>query len=141
MSARLKPFEPPDEIDAGAHRRPPWRQRLVEAERGIAQGVRSDSTFFVHFFLGSVVIATGFVLGISSVQWAIVVMALTMVLSAEMFNQVLKAIVHTFGHQFAKPLMKAMRIATAAVFVAMLGTLAAILIVFCERLLVIFGET
>jgi diacylglycerol kinase len=139
MSTRLRPFQPPEELDGGERRRPPWRQRLVEVERGITQGVRGDSTFFVHFFLGSVVIATGFVLGIAALQWAVIVMALTMVLSAEMFNQVLKAIVHSVGHQLAQPLVKAMRIATAAVFVTMLGTLVAILIVFAERLATIFS--
>jgi undecaprenol kinase len=141
MSTRLKSVHHADAPQKAAQRRAPWRQRLVEAERGVTEGFRNDSTFFVHFFLGSVVAATGFVLAISPMQWAVIVMALTMVLSAEMFNQVLKAIVHSVGHQLAGPLAKAMRIATAAVFVTMIGTLAAILIIFAERLTAIFSGT
>ena len=38
-------------------RRPAWRQRLVQAERGLVKGVRSDSAFFVHFFGGSIALA------------------------------------------------------------------------------------
>ncbi|MDF1742662.1 MAG: hypothetical protein P1V19_03145, partial [Gimesia sp.] len=51
--------------------RPEWRQRLVDAERGITFGIRLDSTFFIHFFSGSAVIAAAMLLGLSATHWAI----------------------------------------------------------------------
>ena len=35
------------------HRRAAWRQRLVEAERGITHGFRGDSTLFGYLFVWS----------------------------------------------------------------------------------------
>jgi undecaprenol kinase len=102
--------------------RPAWRQRLVDAERGVMQGIRGDSAFFVYFFLSSVTIAACVVLGISLIQWTIVILALTVVLSAEMFNQVLKALLLGFGRPVDDAARAALRIAVAAVFVAITGS-------------------
>ncbi len=102
--------------------RPAWRQRLVDAERGIVHGVRGDSAFFVYFFLSSVTIATSVVLGISLLQWTIVILSLTLVLSAEMFNQVLRALIAAIGSPVSGAARSALRIGTAAVFVAIAGS-------------------
>jgi len=139
MATQLKPYQPA-ESNAGP-RRAAWRQRLVEAERGITQGVRNDSAFFVHFFLGSVVVAAGFVLGISLIEWTAVVISLTLVLSAEMFQQVLKSILSSVGHHFDEPVRKSLRIGTAAVFVAMTGALIVIGLVFGHHLLMMFSDS
>ena len=111
-----------------------WRQRLVDAERGLSHGFRLDSTFYGHFFVGSIVLATAVVLGIGLMEWAVVVMALTLVLSAEMFNQVLKAIWQTLGHHLAEPAHTVLRIGTGAVFVTILGATVAIGLIFGQRL-------
>jgi diacylglycerol kinase len=102
--------------------RPAWRQRLVDAERGVMQGIRGDSAFFVYFFLSSATIAACVVLGISLIQWTIVILALTLVLSAEMFNQVLKALLTEFGRPRDDSARAALRMAVAAVFVAITGS-------------------
>jgi undecaprenol kinase len=62
------------------------------------------------------------VLGISLLQWTIVILALTLVLSAEMFNQVLKALLLGFGRPVDDAARAALRIAVAAVFVAITGS-------------------
>ncbi len=102
--------------------RPAWRQRLVDAERGVMQGIRGDSAFFVYFFLSSATIAGCVVLGISLIHWTIVILALTLVLSAEMFNQVLKALLTDFGRPRDDSARAALRMAVAAVFVAITGS-------------------
>ncbi|MFM8582773.1 MAG: diacylglycerol kinase, partial [Planctomycetaceae bacterium] len=71
-------------------RRPAWRQRLIQAERGLAWGLRADSVFFVHFFGIALVISAGLAFGLALWQWVAIVLALTVVLSAEMFQQALK---------------------------------------------------
>ena len=72
--------------------RPAWRRWLIDVERGLMSGVRGDSIFFVYFFLTSATIAASLVLGISLLEWTVVILALTVVLSAEMFNQSVKAL-------------------------------------------------
>lgn len=131
---------PPEQQDRHTrHPRSPWRQRLVDVERGVTLGVRRDSTFFVHFFSGSIVIAAALVLGLPLLHWILLVMALTIVLTAEMFQQVLKTILESLGHHFPESARRAERIGTAGVFVAILGTVVTIGLIFAQRLVEVFG--
>lgn len=103
-------------------------------------GIRGDSAFFVYFFLSSVTIVASLVLGISLVQWAIVILALTLVLSAEMFNQVLKSILACIDCPIEAAARAALRIGTAAVFVAITGSVLVIGLVLVQAGLRMFGS-
>lgn len=121
-------------------RRPAWRQRLIDVERGMTLGFRGDSSFFVHFFITTVVILTAFVLGLSLMQWVALILALTMVLTAEMFQQVLKTILGSLGHHLSHTARRAENIGTAAVFVTFLGAVVTIGLLFTQRLTELFGQ-
>lgn len=143
MSTRMRVpvLESDDAFDGGAaRRRPAWRQRLVEAERGVTCGMRGDSAFFFHFFAGSVVVATAFVLGVPLRQWTTIIFALTIVLAAEMFHQVLKTILSGVGHHLGESGRQALRISTAAVFVTAAGAMGCLALVFAQRLWEMFGK-
>jgi len=114
--------------------RPEWRQRLVDAERGITFGIRLDSTFFIHFFSGSAVIAAAMLLGLSATHWAIILLAMTTVLSAQMFNQVLKSIWNLIGSHLPAESQNTFKAGTAAVCVSIMGSVITIAIVFCSAL-------
>jgi diacylglycerol kinase len=114
--------------------RPEWRQRLVDAERGITFGIRLDSTFFIHFFTGSAVIATAMLLGLSATHWAIIVMSITTVLCAQMFNQVLKSIWNLLGSNLPAESQNMFKAGTAAVCVSIIGSVITIAIIFCSAL-------
>ncbi|MCH7685579.1 MAG: diacylglycerol kinase [Planctomycetes bacterium] len=120
-------------------RRSMWRQTLIEVERGITLGFRSDSSFFVHFFTGCIVVTAGMVLGIELIQWTILVPTMTVVLAAEMFHSVLKSILVDIEHHFPKSTRQAIRMSTAAVFVTNLGAVVTIGLIFGNRLLQIFS--
>ena len=138
MTTQLSPpHQAPDQMTGP--RRPAWRQRLVEAERGMTQGMRSDSTFFVHFFISSIVIATAAVLGIGFVEWLVLILSLTLVLSAEMFNQVLKIVLEGVRHHFPETTRKGLRVGTAAVFVTMVGSTTSVLLILGRRLVQMFA--
>jgi undecaprenol kinase/diacylglycerol kinase (ATP) len=119
-------------------RRPAWRQRLVLAERGLVRGVRSDSAFFVHFFGICIVIAAALVLGIGWMQWVAIAGCLTLVLTAEMFNQALKAMAQSGldqsgGQELPAGAQRALAIGTAAVLVACTGSIIVLTLVFWQR--------
>jgi diacylglycerol kinase len=120
-------------------RRSAWKQRMREVERGMTLGFRRDCTFFVHFFVSSVVVAAGLVMGLSLVEWGMLVLSLTIVLTAEMFQQVLKTILDGLGHHFPDSARRAERIGGAGVFVAFVGTIITLSIIFTERLMVLFS--
>jgi diacylglycerol kinase len=135
-------IEPQTSIDEshdspdGPRRRPAWRQRLVQAERGLVRGVRSDSVFFVHFFGISIVLAAAFVFHIGWMQWIAIAGCLTLVLTAEMFNQALKTVVHACDLESSPAGQRAMAIGTAAVLVACIGSTVVLTLVFWQR----FGQ-
>jgi diacylglycerol kinase len=125
-----------DDSPDNPRRRPAWRQRLVEAERGLVRGVRSDSVFFVHFFGICIVLAAAFVFHIGWMQWIAIAGCLTLVLTAEMFNQGLKTIVHASNLELTPGGQRAMAIGTAAVLVACIGSTIVLTLVFWQR----FGQ-
>jgi diacylglycerol kinase len=102
--------------------RPAWRQRLVDVERGMMLGVQADSIFFVYFFLTSLTLVASVVLGISLLQWTIVILSLTLVLCAEMFNQALKSLFRGLENSGGGAPVACLRMAKAAVFVAIAGS-------------------
>ncbi len=122
-------------------RRPAWREHLVLTERGVVRGVRGGSAFFVHFFGCSIVLATGFVLELTLMQWAGVALCITMLLAAEMFNQALKAIVSEQHAWNSQPVTsKATGIATAAVMMTVIGGLATVGLIFAQRLSDLYAQ-
>jgi diacylglycerol kinase len=103
--------------------RPAWRRWLIDVERGLTHGVRGDSIFFVYFFLTSATIAASLVLRISLLQWTVVILALTVVLSAEMFNQSVKSLFFSLDRPVNEAAKAALRIGSAAVFVTIAGSI------------------
>lgn len=125
------------DVDTGAPtgpRRCAWRQRLVDAEAGLRLSLRMDGTLFAHLFVGCCVLAAGFVLGLSAVQWAIVSLAIALVIATETFHQMLRALWNGVGHHLPAEVRDVVRIGAAAVLLASVGSGAAIMLVFVERL-------
>ncbi len=110
----------------------------MQAERGLVRGIRGDSAFFVHFFGIVIVIAAALVLGIGWMQWVAIAGCLTLVLTAEMFNQALKALAQSGldrsgGQELAPGAQRALAIGTAAVLVACAGSTVVLTLVFWQR--------
>ena len=58
QNTQVKPFQRQTTSAAESDKyRSEWRQRLIDVESVIKFGIRLDSTFFIHFFVGSAVIA------------------------------------------------------------------------------------
>ena len=63
-----------------------WLQKFRRLMRGVKLGVRGQSSFFVHFFITASVVATALTLNCNLVDWCILLVCITIVLAAEMFN-------------------------------------------------------
>ena len=97
-------------------KRPAWRARLVDAERGFKIGLRTDSTLIVHLSIGVVILSTAVVLGISLIEWTILILSLTTVLAAEISQHILKTVWERLGHHFEKSSEKTLRLSTGCCF-------------------------
>lgn len=137
MSVALR--EPPPEIrPRPIRRRAPWRQWLIEAERGITAAFRSDSIFFVHLFAGSLSLAAAAMLGLTATQWAVLIVALSMTLAAELFHQVLKQLGTLIAPSEPRPAAALRKLGVAAVAVATLGTVAAVGVLLGSKIWMLF---
>jgi len=146
MSGTFSVIHPPeptasDPVVTASSERPAWRRWLIDVERGLTLGVRGDSIFFVYFFLTSATIAASLVLRISLLQWTVVILALTVVLSAEMFNQSVKSLFLSLGRPLDDSVKAALRIGSAAVFVAIVGSILTIGLILGKAALEMFRGT
>lgn len=124
-----------DGVEQHPHR-PAWRQQLVDAERGFVRGFRSDSSFFVHFFGGSIVLAMGFVLRVGTLDWIVITFCLTLVMTTELFNHALRAVlIAGEEHPESSAIRRALGMSSAAVMAAVAGSLVILSIIFGGRLL------
>jgi diacylglycerol kinase len=114
--------------------RSPWRQRLVQAERGFALGFRSDSIFFVHLFLSTAAICAAVVTDFRLTQWAVLVFAMATSYAAELFHQVVKMLLNDNPSVDVRRAQAILRMSTAATTLTIVGGSAAVLLLFAERL-------
>ena len=60
-----------------------WMRKFRDAFRGVKLGVRGQSSFFVHFFVATVVIMTAAILGMEPTEWCLLLVCITIVLAAD----------------------------------------------------------
>ena len=111
----------------------------MDVERGFAFGLRRDSVLFGHLFVWCLCAAAGLTFDLSAVRWAVLLVALSGALAAELFHQVLRAVLAELGPASAEALRPALRMATAAVAVAAFGATLAVALVFAETVVNALG--
>lgn len=113
--------------------------KFTNAWRGTKRAVRSESSFFVHLFAAAAVLAAGLVLRVTWVEWALLVLAISGVLTAEMLNTALEHLVRGITHEYHPQFGHALDIASAGVLVASAGSVIVGLVVFGRHLLGLGG--
>jgi diacylglycerol kinase len=98
-----------------------WIRKFRDAFRGVKEGVRGQSSFFVHFFMCTAVIVAAAVLGVDLVQWCILILCMTIVLTAEMFNSALESMAKAITGETDPHLGNSLDIGSAAVLTASVG--------------------
>lgn len=111
-----------------------WRRKFGYAFRGFATGVRGESSFYVHFTFAAAVIVAGAAFRVASAEWCALVVAITGVLAAEMFNSSLERLAKAVTRERDENIQAALDIGSAAVLVAAGGAVIVGVIVFGPRL-------
>ena len=111
-----------------------WSQKFRHAFRGLKQGVRGQSSFFVHFFAAAAVIVAGIVLNCDRADWYALLLCITLVLAAEMFNSALESLAKALRRDYDPHIADALDIGSAAVLVASIGAVCVGAMVFFHRL-------
>jgi len=67
-------------------RRPAWRRRLIDLERGLARGFRASAAVTIHFFCALIGLVTGLLLDVAAWDWAVLVLSFVISLGAELMH-------------------------------------------------------
>ena len=98
-----------------------WIRKFADAFRGVALGVRGQTSFYVHFFMAAAVIAVAAIVRVTMIEWCLLALCITLVLTAEMFNSALENLARAVDREHNPDLGAALDIASAAVLVASFG--------------------
>ena len=111
-----------------------WAKKFRDAFRGLNEGVRRQSSFFVHFFATAVVIVAAAALEANHYEWCLLFLCVTGVLAAEMFNSALEAMARAVTDQEDPMLGRALDIGSAAVLIAAIGAAIVGAVIILKRL-------
>jgi diacylglycerol kinase len=128
-----EPTSPP-----APHRRS-WINKFDDAFRGLKLGIRGHSSFFVHFFMATVVIASAVTLRVGLVQWCILLGCVTAVIAAELFNSTIEILCRVIEIERLPNGKAPLDIAAGAVLAVSIGAATIGTIVFLARVLELFG--
>jgi diacylglycerol kinase len=112
-----------------------WRDKFAEAWRGMKQGIRGHSSFFVHFFFAVLAIVAALVLQCTASEWCLIIGCIGLVLTAELFNSALETLFHGLDPASQARIAGCLDIAAGAVLIASLTAATIGVIVFGRRLL------
>jgi diacylglycerol kinase len=110
-----------------------WKAKFRDALVGIALGIRGQSSFRVHLLCALLAVAAGAVLRIDRIEWCLVVLCITAVLAAELFNSALERMAKAIDRRHNPELGAALDIASGAVLLAAVGAVAVGAAVFVFR--------
>jgi diacylglycerol kinase len=115
-----------------------WLRRraisFVHAGRGIVLLWLTQENFRIHLAAGIGAIVLGVCLGISTIEWLVVVMAITMVTAAEAFNTALEKMVDLSQPDRHPAARDAKDLSAAAVLLVSIGALIVGIVIFGPRL-------
>jgi diacylglycerol kinase len=111
-----------------------WSQKFADAFRGLSRAVRSQSSFGVHLGMATAVVATGAFVQVSPVEWCLLVLAIGLVLMAEIFNTAIESLARGPGSRRHPRLRDALDMASGGVLVAAITAAVVGAIVFGSRI-------
>jgi diacylglycerol kinase len=111
-----------------------WSTKFRNAFRGIVEGIREQNSFRVHFAFALAAIVTAVVFRVSLIEWCVVLMCITGVLTAELFNSALEFMAKAITDEQNLHLGLALDIGSAAVLVAAMGSVIVGSVIFVNRL-------
>jgi len=98
-----------------------WRLKFSNALRGIVVGIRNQNSYCIHFPAVLFVVAIASWLRVSQWQWLALILCITLVFSAELFNSALEHMARAITREENPEIRDALDVASGAVLVASIG--------------------
>ena len=98
-----------------------WWKKLRCAFRGVAWAIRSERSFAVHVAIAVAVVISAAALGASRLEWCLLVLCITTVLAAELFNSALEHLARAITRERNDNIRDALDTSAGAVLVVAIG--------------------
>ena len=108
------------------------------ALRGLADMVRTQRNAWIHAAATLLVLALGFALGLSRLEWSVITLAIVAVWAAEALNTALELLTDIAAPSFHPLAARAKDVAAGGVLMASIGAAVVGLLVLGPRLLAVF---
>jgi diacylglycerol kinase len=112
--------------------RSPFKQRLIDLERGLTLSFRGDSIFFVHIFFAILISCTAMVLGATMLHWILLFITAIVILAAEIFHQAFIHISKYLEQHDFPTACKIQKISTAGEMVCIIGASITVIIILTD---------
>ena len=117
----------------------PLTDSFRDAFRGVAFVLRTQRNSWIHLLAASLVTAAGLALGLTLPEWAVLALAVTLVLVAEMVNTALETLLDALSPEYHPLVGAAKDVAAGAVLLSSVGAVIVGLLVLGVRLVHLFG--
>src|SRR5688572_22815376 len=107
-----------------------WLTMFRDAFRGIREGVLGERAFAVHLPMAVAVIAAGAFFGVSPTEWLVLILCITLVITAELLNSALERMAKAVTQERNVHVGAALDIAAGAVLFASVGAVICGLVIF-----------
>lgn len=115
-------------MNSSEHR---WRQKFAVAIAGVLWAMRRHSSFWIHLPIALTVVAVAAWLRVEPWRWIAIVLAITIVLCAELMNSSIEQMVRVLHPEHDPQLGRALDAAAGGVLVASVGAVVVGLITLC----------
>jgi undecaprenol kinase len=109
-------------------------QVFADAGRGIRMAVQSERNLRIHLAVISIVVVTGFILGLSGMEWVAIVFSIGIVIVAELVNSAFEYLADTVHPEVDPGIRNAKDVAAGAVLIAVLAAVVVGVIIFLPKL-------
>lgn len=98
-----------------------WRRKFACALRGLKVALAGQSSFFIHLPAAVAVVVLAWWLQVSATGWWVLILCITVVLTAELFNSAIEHQARAITREENSEIRDALDIASSAVLVASIG--------------------
>jgi diacylglycerol kinase len=117
-----------------------WIQKFRFAFQGLAAGIRTQDSFWVHLPAALLACGLGVWLGLSLPEWGLLVVAICLVLCLELLNTAIESLAKGLTSKHNPLVGQALDIAAGATLVAAVGAVAVGVILFAPKLWLLWAS-
>lgn len=108
---------------------------FIYALRGIGFVIRNEANFKIHIIATVLVVFMGFICDLSQIEWLVIILTISMVLTAEIFNSAIEQFLDHIQPGQNKKVGRIKDISAGAVLISAIGAVLAGILIFIPKLI------